>query len=101
MLEYTNLGSQILKTIDIVNSSKNITDDKEKKAKFLPVVLYIMMFVSAALISYNYFENVEGFAKWVLIALACIFNGPFLLYYAIWYVQLNKGKPGRITKIEV
>ena len=33
MLEYTNLGSQILKTIDIVNSSKNITDDKEKVIK--------------------------------------------------------------------
>ena len=97
MLEYTNLVSQAIKSYDIINSVKDMNDAKEKKAKFVPIVMYILCFISAVLIAHNYFENFEGFQKWALIALAGMFNIPFLFYYALWHIQLNNKKPGELN----
>lgn len=99
MLEYTNLYSQITKSQEILKDIENVNlNDKEQKAKFVPVVLYILCFISAIILAINYFDTVEGPAKYAFIALAGFFNIPFILFYSVWYVQLKNNKPGLSSK---
>jgi hypothetical protein len=99
MLEYTNLYSQITKTQEILKDIEKVDlNEKEQKAKFVPVILYILCFVSAIILAINYFDTVEGPLKYVFIALAGFFNIPFILFYAVWYVQLKHEKPGLNSK---
>lgn len=99
-MEYTNAISQCLKAKSLydevkgANDRETIENIKRRKAKFTPVALYITCTVIAMIIAYNYFYNIEN--PWLhfgAVALAGIFNIPFLAYYAVWHVALKHPEP--------
>lgn len=91
MLEYTNIVSQCLKAYDELKDD-NDTDNKQKKAKYVQLIIYLILFVIAVVIAWYYFDHMEGFNKYGLVALAGFLNIPFILFYLIYHVALKKPK---------
>ena len=91
MLEYTNIVSQCLKAYDELKDDTD-TDNKQKKAKYVQLIIYLILFVIAVVIAWNYFDHMEGFNKYGLVALAGFFNIPFILFYLINHVALKNPK---------
>ena len=92
MLEYSNAVSQVLKTIELYNNDDAKQNTKKRTAKFLPSIVFLLCFISAIIIANNYIDSAKfGFWKFFLVALAGIFNVPFLFYYALWHIQLQDG----------
>lgn len=100
MAEYTNLLSQFNTVMTIFNSIDSDENEKHHKAKFVPVVFYILCTLASFILAIDYFQNVKGFSKYTMIFLAVVFNIPFLLFYSIVYVH-NKGqKPGLANAVQ-
>lgn len=99
-MEYTNAISQLLKATELYNEVKGsnhqetIDNAKKRKAKFLPIALYVICTIIALIIAYNYFSGIENpWLRFGAVILAGIFNIPFLGYYAVWHVALKKDAP--------
>ena len=99
-MEYTNVFSQCLKATELYtdvkgsNHQETFENAKKRKAKFLPIALYIVCTLIALIIAYSYFSGIENpWLRYGAVILAGIFNIPFLSYYAVWHVALKKDAP--------
>jgi hypothetical protein len=87
MTSYTNLISQFNTILPLFNSSllkekNNENDESYDKAKFVPIVFYILCSIASFMLALHYFKNMSGIAKYLLIFMAVLFNIPFILFYS-------------------
>ena len=100
MAEYTNLLSQFNTIVNLFNNVSETDDDENKrKAKFVPVVFYILCSFCAFLLALSYFRESRSFGKYPLILMATIFNVPFILFFSIMHLRKSPSVTSSITQM--
>ena len=69
---------------------ESLNDNENKKNNYMTIVIYIILFISAIIIASDYYKDIPGYIKYLIIILAGLLNVPFIFYYSIWNILLKK-----------
>jgi len=69
---------------------ESFNDNENKKNNYMTIVIYIILFISAIIIASDYYKDIPGHIKYLIIILAGLLNVPFIFYYSIWNILLKK-----------